>query len=122
MVLENSMVEEIARIGRLRAPLEACGLLLPHKVNGQQVVELPNRAIDGEHEFTITGEDIALEVDRLNHYHPINAQFLRETAIWHTHLRGNLGPSKFDLDHKPEEFQSLVVTLYEDGTSKGTWF
>jgi len=122
MVLEDRMVQEIARIGRRRAPAEACGLLLPHPVNGKQIIELPNRAIDGEHEFTMWGEDIALIVEDLQEHQEIKPQFLRETAIWHTHPRGNLGPSRFDMEHKPPEFQSLVVTLFEDGTAKGTWF
>lgn len=116
------MVSEIARIGRSRAPNEACGLLTPFKINGQQVWELPNRSLDEEHEFTMIGADISLVVEQLNHYHPIDADFLRETAIWHTHPKGNLGPSKFDLEHRPDEFQSLVVTLFEDGTAKGTWY
>lgn len=122
MVLEDRMVQEIARIGRRRAPAEACGLILPHPVNRRQVIELPNRAVDTDHEFTLWGEDIAFIVEELIEHHPIDAQFLRETVIWHTHPGGNLGPSKFDRDHRPEEFQSLVVTLFEDGTAKGTWF
>ena len=122
MVLEDSMVQEIARIGRQRAPAEACGLLLPFKIHGQQVWELPNRSMDEDHEFTMIGSDIALIIEELQKYHKITAELLRETAIWHTHPKGNLGPSKFDIDHKPPEFQSLVVTLFEDGTAKGTWF
>jgi proteasome lid subunit RPN8/RPN11 len=122
MVLEDRMVQEIARIGRRRAPAEACGLILPHLVNNKQIIELPNRAIEADHEFELWGEDIALIVEELQEYQTITGQFLRETAIWHTHPRGNLGPSKFDRDNKPPEFQSLVVTLFEDGTAKGTWF
>jgi proteasome lid subunit RPN8/RPN11 len=122
MVLEDRMVQEIARIGRLRAPAEACGILLPYAVNGRQIVELPNRSLEENHEFELWGEDIALIVEELQEHQTINAQFLRETVIWHTHPRGNLGPSRFDMDNKPPEFQSLVVTLFEDGTAKGTWF
>ena len=62
MVLEVEIVEAIARIGRLRSPAEACGLLLPTPINGKQVIEIPNRAKQSHDTFEMLGSDMMMEL------------------------------------------------------------
>lgn len=122
MVLEQEIVNEIAQIARLRAPNEACGILLPYPHRGRSVWELPNRAKNKKHEFVATGEDMMLVLEGWLPEEP-SAELISGITVWHTHPRGNLGPSKFDLQNKPAFLRSLVVTLYEDGTPpKATWY
>lgn len=124
MVLETILVEEIAKIGRLRAPAEACGLLLPIPISGKQIIEIPNRAKQSHDTFEMLGSDMMMELEKLMSWESIE-KLLEEKAItaWHTHPSGNLGPSPTDLKYKPPKMQSLVVTLFEDGRApKATWF
>ena len=121
MVLEQRMVNQIANIGRERLPNEACGLLLPYEVNGTQIIELPNRSKTPHDSFEMLGEDMLLALEQV-----FRKDFPKELipglTAWHTHPKGNLGPSKFDLENKPANFGSLVVTLFEDSPPKATWY
>jgi proteasome lid subunit RPN8/RPN11 len=125
MVLEDSLVREIARVGQERLPNEACGLLLPLAINGRQVLEVPNRSRKPHDSFEMKGSDIFLalqgvygedlsmdQVDRM----------IPDIAVWHTHPHGGVGPSKADMDNKPDRFKSLVVTLREGEPPLATWF
>jgi proteasome lid subunit RPN8/RPN11 len=121
MVLEDSMVREIARIGELRKPNEACGILLPYKVKQHQVIELPNRSKTPHDEVMMMGEDIVLELEMLfGDYDKLPEGFAEQLTFWHTHPGGNLGPSTYDLKHRPKLGKSLVVTLSDP--PQATWF
>lgn len=121
MVLEQHMIDEIAHIGELRRPNEACGLLLPEPHRGRQVWELPNRSLTPHDSFVMKGEDMALALEG---YFPeeLEPEFVQRITAWHTHPKGNLGPSGEDLRVKPPHMKSLVVTIYEDAPAKATWF
>lgn len=121
MVLEDSMVMEMARIGELRRPAEACGILLPYRVKNHQVIELPNRSKTPHNEVLMTGTDIMLELEVLfGDADQLPENFADELTFWHTHPGGNLGPSSYDMEHKPRIGKSLVVTLSDP--PKATWF
>jgi proteasome lid subunit RPN8/RPN11 len=120
MVLEDSMVMEMARIGELRKPNEACGILLPYKVKQHQVIELPNRSKTPHDEVLMTGEDVLLELEAIFGDDGLPEGFAESLTFWHTHPGGNLGPSKYDMKHKPNIGKSLVVTLTDP--PKATWF
>lgn len=121
MILEQSIVDEIARIGELRKPSEACGLLLPHPVNGRQVIEVPNRAKMPHDSFEMTGSDLTMALQAV--IGPcIPDDLIPKLTAWHTHPGGNVGPSVADMRNKPERLKSLVVTIFEDKAPVATWF
>jgi proteasome lid subunit RPN8/RPN11 len=124
-VLEVEMVEEIAKIGRLRKPAEACGLLLPIPIKGKQIIELPNRAKKSHDTFEMLGKDMMIALEQLEPDLDKLEKMINDGGLtaWHTHPAGNVGPSKFDLKYKPPKLKSLVVTLFEDGRRPlATWY
>src|SRR5690242_10965400 len=126
MVIEQKMVNAIADCGRSSAPNEACGLLLPYAVNGVQVIELPNRSSTPRDSFEMRGEDMLMALERA--FRGVATleeleEIIPKIAAWHTHPAGNMGPSEYDLKNKPENFKSLVVTLFTDGSPPlPTWY
>lgn len=123
---DEAVIAEIARIGRRRDPVEACGILLPLpwvKLDGsyQWVIELPNRSLETA-TFEIHGSDIEMSL------RPWVAQYLADprtmdVTIWHTHPKGLVGPSSGDMKHRPSaDINMMVVTLHEDGTHTATWY
>lgn len=96
---------EIARIGHLRAPNEACGLLLVNPHRGRSVVELPNRSLQPLDSYLFYGSDAHLELEGYE------AGFV----IWHTHPGGNIGPSRDDMRTRHPQFWYLVVALTDSG-------
>ena len=121
MVLEQKLVNQIARIGKDRLPNEACGLILPYPVKGVQVIELPNRSKKPHDSFEMTGEDMLLSLEQV-FQGDFPEHLLPSLTAWHTHPRGHVGPSKFDMENKPAKFKSLVVTLFDDSPPLATWF
>lgn len=103
--VSEQALDEIARIGYLRAPAEACGLLLTSPHRGRSVVELPNRSLNAHDSFQFFGSDAKVEL----------ADYDDGVIIWHTHPRGLVGPSRDDMKTRHEEFWYLVVALTEDG-------
>ncbi len=120
MVLEQSMVSEMARIGELRRPNEACGVLLPYAVRGRQVIEIPNRSETPHDEVFMLGEDILLELEMIYADESVPQDLPQSLTFWHTHPGGNLGPSHFDLQNKGPDGKNLVITLGDQ--PKATWF
>lgn len=121
MVLEDRLVREIARIGRDRVPCEACGLLLPYRVNGVQVLEMPNRSRMPHDSFEMHGEDMVIALETVFRGE-IPDEIIPELTAWHTHPRGNVGPSRADLENRPKHLKSLVVTLVDGADPLATWF
>lgn len=119
MVLEQAVVDEIARIGRERSPNEACGILLPVPHKGKSVFELPNRSRMPADSFELWGSDMVLQLEALD---PDYCENLNDLTVWHTHPKANVGPSKADLDNKPSVFTHLVVAIPENGPPVATWF
>lgn len=123
MTLEQHMVDEIAAIGKLRLPNEACGVLLPYPLKGQQVIEIPNRADFPLDSFTMLGNDIELELN-MHIESRVTEEQVRDILVnitfWHTHPKGNVGPSREDMRDKPPFGKSLVVSLGDPPLA--TWF
>lgn len=115
MVLEVEMVQEIARIGRLRAPSEACGILLPYPVRGRYIWEMPNRSDTPHDSFIMNGEDIVMTLEQTFYPNPVPDDIVEQLIAWHTHPQGNVGPSAFDLQSKPPKLKCLVVSLGQNG-------
>lgn len=119
--LTPEMVEKINAVGRLRSPVEACGIILPRPKQGEnstsQIVELPNRSLEPS-AYKIEVADIRLQLgpdlsDRT---------LIEHLAIWHTHPAGNVGPSRSDMQKRREGLAYLVVALQDDGTAIPAWF
>jgi proteasome lid subunit RPN8/RPN11 len=110
---------EIEKLGRQRAPVEACGLLLDiprKKPDGtvSAIVELPNRSIDGPGTYRIEPSDIQLALE--------NLEEVEDVAVWHTHPSGFIGPSKGDMENRPELGIYMVVVALTDKGPVATWF
>lgn len=122
-------VEVISTIGLIRAPREACGLLLPTPMPTplptatnlveSRVVELPNLTDELDTQScTMSGSDMVGAIQGWYDYHNLKlAEQKIEVIIWHTHPRGNVGPSRADLatrnDHP--DLRCLVVALTSEG-------
>lgn len=117
-VLELAL-KEIEELGKLRAPNEACGILLDtawRKPNGAPswIKELPNRSMDGKGTYQVDSGDIRLVLEGLEE--------VEDIAIWHTHPSGYIGPSQGDMRNRPESsIYMVVIALTEEGPI-ATWF
>ena len=115
----EAALPEIELLGKLRAPNEACGVLLDlpwRKADGTMsfVKELPNRSMRGPASYEVSAEDIRLVLEGL--------EDVEDVAIWHTHPSGFIGPSKRDLEHRPHpDIYMVVVAITEQGPV-ATWF
>lgn len=107
-------MEEIERIGLKRAPNEACGLLLGARGKQTTVVELPNRSLTPFNGYVLDGQDMKLAVEA-------HGDIVEAAAAWHTHPQGLVGPSRRDMEHRPNEVPMLVVALTEEGAVP-VWF
>lgn len=121
LILEPDVVNQIAEIGRQRAPHEACGLLLPTPINGRQIIELPNHSSSPTDSFEMLGEDM-LKALEMTFQGDFPEDLIPSLTAWHTHPKGNLGPSPFDMMNKPAHLKSLVVSLEDSGGARATWF
>lgn len=119
--LTPEMVEKMNVAGRLRSPVEACGIILPRPKPGQnsasQVIELPNRSLE-QAAYKIEVDDIRLELGP----EISDRTLIDHLAIWHTHPAGNVGPSRSDMQKRREGLAYLVVALQDDGTAIPSWF
>lgn len=110
---------EIEKLGKLRAPLEACGLLLDMpwvKADGSTsfIKELPNRSTGSEGTYRIDPADIRLVMEGLEE--------VEDVAVWHTHPSGFIGPSKGDLENRPHASIYMLVVALTDNGPVATWF
>lgn len=117
--LSEALLAEIEEIGRRRLPSEACGLLLPEPLHRSQVVELPNRSLTPHDSYTIWPDDIEVAIGAWAH--SVGEAARNAVAIWHTHPRGNVGPSRGDMRQRLDGVPYLVVALTGDQAIP-TWF
>lgn len=107
------MVEEIAEIGRLRAPNEALGVLLPTPYRDKWVWEMPNRSLTPQDQSLFVMEDMKVELSEwLN---SATRDQVNGVIVWHTHPAGHVGPSASDMRQIVPGLTFLVVALTEDG-------
>lgn len=110
---------EIEKLGNLRAPIEACGVLLDvawRKPDGNMswVKELPNRSVDGPGTYRIDAADIRMVLEGLEE--------VEDVAIWHTHPSGYIGPSQDDMRNRPDPNIYMVVIALTDDGPVASWF
>lgn len=103
------VVPRILEIGLARAPHEACGLVMPDldKSADEWVHELMNRHHSPDHAYLIdpnTIRTLSADLQRAE-------RRWEDVLVWHTHPRGNIGPSKGDLETRIEGVKYLVVAL-----------
>lgn len=67
------------------------------------------------------GTDMMMELER-TFDKPITEEMLEGITAWHTHPKGNVGPSKADMECKSPLLKHLVITLCENNTAKATWY
>lgn len=103
--ISERALAEIARIGHLRAPNEACGLLLVTPHRGRSVIELPNRSLKPLDSYLFHGSDARIELEG----------YEDGFVIWHTHPGGGIGPSREDMRSRHANFWYLVVALTDNG-------
>ena len=113
--LTDELIGEIGRIGRLRSPAEACGMLAEAPDDSPlRIIELPNRSMNPTEEYEVWGKDLGLAIEPYSGYDV--------AALWHTHPKGTLGPSQTDLMNVIEAVPMLLVTLLADGVNIPEWF
>lgn len=118
MHISDRILSELVDFGRERYPTEACGMLLPEPWKGSQVIELPNRSLEGHDSYTIWPDDVELALGEWAHSVD---QFAREAVgVWHTHPSGLIGPSRRDMRTRLAGVAYLVVSLGEKPTP--VWF
>jgi proteasome lid subunit RPN8/RPN11 len=93
-------------------------MLLPEPWNGSQVIELPNRSLNGSNSYTIWPDDVEVALGEWAHRVD---QIAREAVgVWHTHPSGLIGPSRLDMQKRIDGVAYLVVSLGEKPVP--TWF
>jgi len=109
---DSKELELIEAIGHRRAPLEACGILIPTPHKGSKVIELPNRA-NKPNSFMVWGNDIR---EALGEWLTLASdEEFGKVTLWHTHPAGGVGPSRIDMRSRAKGLHHLVVTLTKDG-------
>lgn len=103
--ITDDQLASIERIGLLRAPNEACGLLLMSPHRGRTIIELPNRSLTPQDSYQFHGTDAKLELEGYDD----------GVIVWHTHPGGGIGPSRNDMRTRHPEFWYLVVALTDKG-------
>lgn len=107
-------VTTISRIGADRAPAEACGVILPSPHHDRRVWELPNRSLTPHDTFVLHGDDLKLELEQWLRANPTQ-EAIHNMIIWHTHPKGQTGPSESDIEGRFENCCNLIVSLTDDG-------
>ena len=117
-LLDNVTEYEMTEIAKLRAPSEACGLLVdvPPPGRRSRCIELPNRSMAHHDSALIRTNDVrqALEGWEGNY-----------AAIWHSHPGGNIGPSRGDMHARSKSMPDLgylVLTIVSDSETVVTWY
>lgn len=120
IVLEQSMIAEIGRIGEQRKPAEACGVILPTPYRGRTVWEMPNRSHTSHDSFEMRSDDILLQLEGWIQENRDLANW-ENLVFWHTHPSGGVGPSKTDIENRIPQCGNLVVSLTDNGPVPA-WF
>lgn len=109
----EDQIQQIADLGRQRAPDETGGVLLPAPHQGKWVWELPNHDPSSHDGMEIHVKDIRAV---LGEWLETEGQTrATEVVLWHTHPGGHIGPSREDLERAVPDLNCLVVTLTQDG-------
>jgi proteasome lid subunit RPN8/RPN11 len=103
-------MDHLNQLGMEGAPEEVCGLLIPYQVVDRpddppvwEVHQLINRSDNRSRSYAIDPQTIA----DLN----ANPADWGEVRVWHTHPRGNPGPSIGDLEYAQPGIKYVVVAV-----------
>ena len=93
--VDDSLIAQIVLYGNLRAPEEACGIVLPDRT----VVELCNVSQERQTSFKMLGVDV---VEALMEWAGDDAEYIKasEVMFWHTHPNDSLYPSTKDIESR----------------------
>lgn len=114
MLVTDADVAEIIRIGILRAPNEACGLLVTAPHLPKRVEEVPNRSTEPLDSCYMLDPDIRFAIKALVGDPEGQEELLaKHLVVWHTHPGGKIGPGRMDMEFKRKlrGTRCLVVTL-----------
>lgn len=78
------------------------------------VKELPNRSMGGSGTYRVDPADIRMALEGLEE--------VEDVAIWHTHPSGFVGPSKGDMENRPDPNIYMVVVALTDAGPVPAWF
>lgn len=106
--LSSRVLDEIVAIGQRTSPREAVGVL-----RGDRVIELPNHSQNPESSFVLDMGDLVFELENLGL--EMSSDDWLGLVVWHTHPRGLVGPSRFDMTHRVPNLTHLVVALTTAG-------
>lgn len=117
-LLDDVVEYEMTQVAKLRAPSEACGLLVDVPPPGRQsrCIELPNRSLEHHDSALIHTTDIRQALEDWEG---------RWAAIWHSHPSGNIGPSQGDMQCRSKSMPDLgylVIAIVDDSQAVVTWY
>ncbi len=117
-LLDDVAEYEMTEIAKLRAPSEACGLLVdvPPPGRRSRCIELPNRSLEHQDSALIHTTDIR---------QALSGWEGNWAAIWHSHPSGNIGPSRGDMQARSRSMPDLgylVLTIVSDSETVVTWY
>lgn len=113
LVTEADRVE-IVRIGLLRAPNEACGLLVTAPGLLKRVEEVPNRSTEPRDSCQMLDPDVRFAMRAiLGDLQETEVDLAKHLVVWHTHPGGKIGPGRMDMEFKRQlrGIRCLVVAL-----------
>lgn len=122
IVRDDELRDVLAHLGRQSAPLEACGVAVPLAGGSWAVVDFINHSPEPERSWRAPGKEVA-EALRIACAEGsfFGAPPLQEEppVVWHTHPRGNVGPSEEDMDKRVSGLRHAVLSMStcEDGSS-----
>lgn len=105
--IQGPINRQLLQITKSRLPLEAGGLIV-----GDRVIEITNHAVK-EDSFEFHREEI---IEALK-----GVEDIESVAIWHSHPKGGIGPSRIDMQQKTSFTYHLVVALVNDELIP-TWY
>jgi len=117
-LLDDVTEYEMTEIAKLRAPSEACGLIVDQPPPGRRsrCIELPNRSLEHHDSALIHTSDVRQALEGWEG---------STAAIWHSHPGGNIGPSLGDMHARSKEYDQLgylVLTIVSDSETVVTWY
>jgi proteasome lid subunit RPN8/RPN11 len=95
-------LERVFDLGMEGAPEEVCGLIV-NETEGVQVIPLNNRSEDPFNSYAIDTETLRTLA--------LKPKTWAHVAVYHTHPRGQVGPSALDLEHRISSVKYVVVTI-----------
>lgn len=78
-----------------------------------RIEELPNESFVPTSSYKVKGADVLRALEELD-----TSVF----AVWHTHPRGQIGPSPLDMKHRVPGLTYVVVSLHGNGEATASMY